>query len=184
MHTKSSAYRTISIRTKLGPEEKKDFNLSKCIRFQDFFITKRGEIINLSNDIEETLLLIIQIFLSSTEEETKKLQQLMEKPTDFTFMNKWKCFREQFNKKDEIKSLKNKYQWLKKAVHEAINMRDKYTHGKLFFQEENPMLEYFSSSGEKKSEELSESKILADISILNRCLKGLAEFENEIIQIF
>lgn len=184
MCPKASADRIISIRTKFDGEERKDFNLSKCIRFQDFFVTKRGEIINVSNDIEEKLLFAIQIFLSTSEEEIKEYQQLLEKPTEFTFMDKWKHFRELFNKKDEIKSLKNEYQWLKKVVHEAINMRDKYTHGKLFFQEEDPMLEYYSSSGAKKSEKLSESKIEEDISMLNKCLTGLDAFNNEIIQIY
>jgi len=184
MCPKPSAYRTITIGTKIDGEERKDFNLSKCIRFQDFFITKRGEIINVSNDIEEMLLFAIQIFLSTSEEEIKEYQQSLEKPTEFTFMDKWKRFRELFNKKDEIKSLKNEYPWLKKAVHEAINIRDKYTHGKLFFQEEDPMLEYYSSSGEKKSEKLSESKIEEDISMLNKCLTGLNAFDNKIIQIY
>ena len=184
MCPKPSADRTITIRTKSDGEEIKDFNLSKCIRFQDFFITKRGEIINVSNDIEEKLLFAIQIFLSTSEEEIKEYQQLLEKPKEFTFMDKWKRFRELFNKMDEIKSKKNEYQWLKKAIHEAINMRDKYTHGKLFFQEEDSMLEYYFSAGEKKSENLSESKIEEDISMQNKCLEGLNAFNSKIIQIY
>lgn len=184
MCPKASAYRTIQIRTKFDGEERKDFNLSKCIRFQDFFIAKRGEINNVSNDIEENLLFAIQIFLSTSEEEIKEYQQLQEKPTKFTFMDKWKRFRELFNEKNEIKSLKNEYQWLKKAIHKAINIRDKHVHGKLFFQEKYPMLEYYSSSGEKKSKKLSESKIEEDISMLNDCVTGLNAFNNEIILIY
>lgn len=104
-----------------------DFN--SCAIFKDRFTKVRGKILDQSMAVSSELDLFF---------DTLDVQKPDSKPGEGC-MDKWKLFRKTLHKLPEFKAATKK---LRKDVHEAIGLRDKYAHADLGFTNNQPEIEY------------------------------------------
>ena len=129
-------------------------DFKSCTIFKDKFTKVRGEI------LEQSMAIIAELnhFFN-----TLTIPEPASKPGE-DFMDKWKLFRKSLH---ELPGFKSSTKELRKNVHEAIEIRDKYAHADLGFTNNRPEIKY-----EKK--EKDNIKIITepiDDEILDKDLK-------------
>jgi hypothetical protein len=126
---KVSELRNIHLKTgdKVGDSVSLDFK--SCIAFKDKFTEVRGEI------LEQSMAIIAELdhFL-----DTLNIQKPDSKPGE-GFMDKWKLFRKSLLERPELKSATKE---IRRNVHKAIGIRDKYAHADLGFTNNQPEIKY------------------------------------------
>lgn len=111
----------------MGDSVSLDFE--SCISFKDKFTKVRGEI------LEQSIAIIAELnhFFDSLN-----IQNPDSKPGE-GFMDKWKLFRKLLHQLPKFKSATKE---IRKNVHKAIEIRDKYAHADLGFTNNQPEIKY------------------------------------------
>lgn len=128
-------------------------DIHELAKVRDEITKKRGVVLSSSLLIEELLeVMITNIFFSKDIDRVTKEKELfggavLEREF-FTFMSKWKVFRELCHHHPALNT--KDHSDLLRELKEIINIRNRFAHGKVVFKEgKNPTLVYFED-GEKE----------------------------------
>jgi hypothetical protein len=170
--------RRIEIRTTAPPPGKyRDFNLSRNIKFQEFFISQRGEFLNASVEAENQLAFIIQVVLSREIADASLFRTIV--LDRLAFRQKIEVFVELLKNVPQLEPLSTNYKKLPGHLQSLNTIRNKYAHGKLFFREDTPYLEFFK--GKVREEAISKERIEADLRKVSGCKEEPFSFADDLV---
>ena len=170
--------RAIEIRTTVPPSgEYRSFNLSGNIRFQEFFISQRGEFLNASVEAENQLAFTIQVLLSQEIADSSLLRSTV--LDRLAFRQKIEVFAELLSNVPKLEPLSTNYKKLQKHLENLNTIRNRYAHGKLFFRGDTPYLEFFR--GKVREEVISKQRIEADLRKVTKYKEELHSFAYNLV---
>jgi len=170
--------RTVEVRMGIPPPGGyRDFNLSRNIKFQEFFISQRGEFLNASVEAENQLVFAIQVTLSQEATDASLFKTTV--LDRLTFRQKIEVLAELLKNVPKLQTLSTNYNKLPKHLHSLNTIRNKYAHGKLFFREDTPYLEFFR--GKMREEAISQERIRADLRQVGKYKEELSSFAHDLL---
>lgn len=170
--------KTIEIRTTVPSQNgRRVFNLANNLKFQEFFISQRGEFLNASVEVENQLAFAIQVSLSQEITYASLFRTIV--LGRLTFRQKVEVLAELLKNILELQTLSTKYKKLPEHLRSLNAIRNKYAHGKFFFQEDKPRLEFFR--GSIRVDAISEKHIGADLIQVGKYKEELDSFVEDLV---
>jgi len=147
------------------------------MQFQEFFISQRGEFLNASVEAENQLVFILQVLLSPEIVDASLFRAIV--LDRLAFRQKIEFFAELLKNVPQLKPLLTNYEKLPGYLQSLNTIRNKYAHGKLFFQEDKPYLQFFK--GKVREQVISKERIETDLRKVTEYKEELFSFAANLV---